>query len=443
MKKIVFSLLALLVMALTSCSDNDYVNAVPRESTLIISMNTAKLSGAGNQTLLKTLLHVSNLDKTGLDLSAPLYFFEDAQGNLGLCAKMADRDKLAEVLRQAGLTPSQRRGYDFAVLPDHWVIGYSDQAALLMGPVLPAQEGEMKRLMAGYLEAEEAEGVTASPLYAKLDSIDAPMAMVAQAQALPQQLVAPFTLGAPKDADATQVLIAARMKVERGTLWVDGETFSLKPRIQAALQAAAANYRPIEGRYIQTMSDSAAVGMFLNVDGTRFIKMMQQNQALRTMLMGINGAIDMDNIIKSIDGDMAIITPQLASDRLELMMSAKLHHADWLADVDYWKQSVPAGGHIGDWGRDCYYYTGDKTSYYFGVTSDWQYMSGGTPEAALQSIRPASKPISREIQSQIKGQKLVMVVNFHAFAGEKAQALTGLLRPMFGDIETVVWRLAK
>jgi hypothetical protein len=441
MKKIFLSLLVLLAAVLTSCSDNDYMNVIPRESTLLISMNTAKLSGAGSQTLLKTILKVKNLDNTGLDLSSPLYFFEDAQGNLGLCARVDDRDKLADALSQRGITGTSRHGADFAVLPNHWVIGYSDRAALLMGPVMPAQEGEMKNLMARYLSAEEDDGVTASPLFARLDSIQAPMAMVAQAQALPQQLVAPFTLGAPKDADASQVYIAAKMKVERGRLWIDGETFSFKPSINAALKDASKIYRPIKGRYISSMSDSAAVGMFLNVDGTKFIRLMQQNRALQAMLMGINGAIDMDNIIKSIDGDMAIITPSLVSDQFQLMMSAQLKHANWLADVDYWKQSVPAGGHIGDWGKNSYYYTGDKTTYFFGVTPDLQYMSGGSKAAALQSIRPAKRQIGSDIQAAIRGQKLVMMVNIDAFSGDKAEAVTSLLKPMFGQLSTIVYTM--
>ena len=36
------------------------------DSTLLMSINTAKVSGAGSPVILKTMLHVSNLDNTGL-----------------------------------------------------------------------------------------------------------------------------------------------------------------------------------------------------------------------------------------------------------------------------------------------------------------------------------------------------------------------------------------
>ncbi len=148
MKRMIYGVLAALLAVMTSCSDKDYLNAIPAESQLLISMNTPKLSGAGNQVMLKTLLRVTNLDNTGLDLSANLFFFEDAQGNLGLCAKMDDADKLRQTLSRAGVTLVKRRGYDFAVLPNRWVIGYSDKAALLMGPVIPAAEAETMAMMA-------------------------------------------------------------------------------------------------------------------------------------------------------------------------------------------------------------------------------------------------------------------------------------------------------
>lgn len=441
MKKIVYSLLALCLAVLSSCSNTDYLNAIPAESQLLMSMNPAKLSGTGNRVLLKTMLRVSNLDNTGLDLSSNIYFFEDARGNLGLCARIDDADKLGATLSKAGVQPAERRGFSFATLPNRWIVGYSEKAALMMGPVLPSAETEMTNLMARYLSADEDAGVVGTPMYAKLDSIAAPMALVCQAQALPEQLVAPFTLGTPKDADPSQVLIAAEMNVEKGCLVIHGETFSFKPRINEALQKAARTYRPIEGRYAASMAQTDAVGLFLNVDGTQFIELMRQNRGLKTMLSGINSAIDMDNIIKSINGDMVLITPAMGDDRFDMMMAASLKHADWLADVDYWKQSVPKGSVIGDWGKDCYFYRGDKTSYYFGVSSDLQYMSGGSPEAALRSIKAADKPIASELQDRIKGQKLVMVVNFAALQGSKAEALTTLLTPMFGHLDTIVYTL--
>ena len=441
MKKIVYCVVAALALVITSCSDNDYLNAVPAKSSMLISMNTAKLSGTGSETMLRTLLHVANVDETGLDLAANVMLFEDQNGNLGLCAKVADDDKLEESLRKANLEVREKRGYQFAALPNNWVIGYSSSAALLMGPVLPAQQSEMMLQMAKYLDQKADDGILSTDLYQKLDSIDAPMAIVCQVRSLPDQFVASFTLGAPKDTDPSQVWLTAAMTVKQGRMYMDGRTFSFKKRINESLQHAQAQYRPIKGSYVAAMAKTDVLGMFMNVDGKQFMKLISDNRGIQAMLSGINEAIDMNNIIKSVDGDMAIVTPSIGDGNFQLMMAAKLHDADWLADVDYWKQSVPSGGHIGDWGRDCYYYQGGKTTYYFGVTKDWQYMSGGSREAALASIKQSPNPISKDLQQAIVGQKLVMVINFAALQGSKAEALTTLLKPLFGGVDEIVYRL--
>ncbi len=101
------------------------------------------------------------------------------------------------------------------------------------------------------------------------------------------------------------------------------------------------------------MPADALAGIFMNVKGEQFLPMMQSNRSLQTLLMGINQAIDMDNIIRSVDGDMAIVMPSLDDNNMQMTMAAKLSHAKWLGDVDYWKTSCPAGANIANWGKKC------------------------------------------------------------------------------------------
>ena len=185
--------------------------------------------------------------------------------------------------------------------------GFSDDALLVMGPVTAAAAPELQNRMARYLSQSEDNGIAATPLFAKLDSLSSPMAMVAQAHALPDQFVTPFMLGVPKDADASQVMIAAEMSVKSGVMFVDGSTFSFNRKIDKAIREAHTVYRPIAGRYLSAMPSDAVMGLFVNVDGNKFIELMRSNRSLQAMLAGINAAIDMDNIIKSVDGDMACL----------------------------------------------------------------------------------------------------------------------------------------
>ena len=426
---------------LSSCSRSEYINAIPAESQMLIRVSPAKLSGAKSPLILKTLLHLKNLDSSGIDLSQDVYFFEDGQGNFGICAKVNSESKLAKSLQDAGMSLTKRRDYKFAPLSSGWIIGFSDNAVLLMGPVVPAAQDDLITLMARYLGSDEEQGIKSSPMYATSDSIDAPMSIVSQTRALPEQFVAPFTMGAPKDADPAEVILAAAMEVKKGRLLMHGKTLSYKKSINSAIDKAANVYRPIKGDYIKAMSQDDVLGLFLNVDGKQFHSLLIQNREATAMLAGINTAIDMDNIIKSVDGDLTLVTSSLGSDNLHMMMAARLSGAPWLADIDYWKKSVPAGGHIGDWGKNCYYYSGNGTTYFFGVTPDMQYMSGASPEEAKNSITTSLNPLPADLQEIIKGKKFAMVVNFKALDNSKAAAVTSLLMPMFGNINTIVYTM--
>lgn len=82
------------------------------------------MSGAGSQTLFKAFLHVSNLNNTGIDVSKPVMLFEDAQGNLGVCAKTDNTKQLGEML-QKWINRSGTTRFPFCHIAqplDHWFL---------------------------------------------------------------------------------------------------------------------------------------------------------------------------------------------------------------------------------------------------------------------------------------------------------------------------------
>ena len=440
-------LFSMLVLVLASCSSDDYVNAIPCEIMAVISMDVSKMSGVDSKVLFKTMLRVSDLHKSGIDFSSKIYLFESAQGNLGFCAKVNNEGDLSELLvrlSKAGICTElqKRRGYSFCVLHDVWLVGYSDGAILVMGPVETAGQAELQNEMAKYLGQSEEESIKENRIYAKLDSMEAPMCMVAEAQALPEKFVAPFMIGAPQGADASQVLIAARMNVRKGYLLIDGETFSFNKAIDRGLKNVVSTvYRPISGKFLKSMPLEAPFGMFVNVKGEDFLYLLRANKSIQALLVGINTAVDMDNIIKSVNGDMSIVMSELAADRLEMSMAAELANSNWLADVGYWKQSVPRGGRIVDWMKKAYYYTDGKTAFYFGVDENRQFFSGSSAQEALASVKTAAHSLPTEVQAVMQGKKMAIVVNLSSVANGKVDAVTSMLRPIFGRFDTIVYSL--
>ena len=68
--------LALLVVVLSSCSGSDYLNAIPKKSTALISVDLQQMASDKNAEdkagMLKSLLHVDDVDKCGIDISEKL-----------------------------------------------------------------------------------------------------------------------------------------------------------------------------------------------------------------------------------------------------------------------------------------------------------------------------------------------------------------------------------
>lgn len=449
MKKFFF--LFVYVLLLTSCSSG-YINSIPAESKAIISFNLDGLSkesdGNSNDkaTAIKNLLHINDIDDCGIDLSSKIYMFVSPDGYLGLAAKVNDEGDMKDwfdKLSKSGkcIKIKEHRGSNFTVLNNSWVVGFNDNAMLIMGPSVGTAQAQLMQDESKYLKQDEDEGLKSSLMYDKLDSIDSNIAMVSQAAALPQKFVAPFVLGAPKGTDPSEVIIAASMNVKSEILNITGESFSFRPYINKALKAAIQTYRPIQGTFLNSFSSDSQIGIFMNVDGNKFINILRSDKGLEALLAGINSAIDMDNIIKSINGDFNIIVKGYHGDNPLIQMSAKLGNSKWLNDVGYWKQSCPIGGKILNWEKNSYYYTSKDDNFYFGVSPQQYFYAGSSANMAKQAISRTNKPIQPIILNQIKGKRFYMVLNLksNSSSNNEINALTNILKPVFGNIKAITY----
>lgn len=373
MKRLLKSILAIaLALWLTACSKGDYVNSIPKNSIAIMSMDIGGMSGISEGTLLKAILHVTNINTLGVDVSCPIYLFETENGNMGLCARLGNQEDLEKAIAKMGNDqPIQSfRGYHFAFIDGRWAVGFSDEALLVMGPIVSASFPDMRRQMAKYLSNEEKNGIVSSHLYEKLYSIDSPMKMVARVDALPEKLMLPFLLGTPKDTDPSQVCVSARMDIVGDILMVDGESFSFNPRIDAALKEATHVYRPIEGQLVSALPSEALGGLFVNVKGDSLLSLMRENRGFQALLAGINTKVDMDSIVRSVDGDFCLAVPAVNE------QSPKVCYSD---------------------GRTLRLWEGNST---------------------LSTFTPKTDALSADLRKRLVGKKMVLLINMKLLKGK-------------------------
>ena len=390
MKKTLLLIGAAFVMLLSSCSEKEYTDVIPRGSTALMSID---LQQTGTD-MLQSLLGLSDTQDCGIDLSAKLYLFESPDGNMGLVAKVSDDDKLEGIVNDLSETGvcqkvTQRKDIRFTMVKEAWMMGFDDHAVMLMGPIASAQQTQIQQQIGRYLKQDERQGVTESKMFQKLDSIHSAMALVTQVAALPEQFTAPFMLGAPKTADASQVLLEAELQVQDQMLVIQGQTFSFNQQIDKDLQETATLFRPMEGAFLNRLGTRTALSFLTNVEGERFLPVLQQNKGLQSLLTGAKFTIDINDVINSVEGDLLLSFSSFGDGNGRMTMHAQ---------------------------------RGEKSDYYYSNKEETE------PE---QSSQP--------LTDLLGGQRLAMVLQLNALGDEFAATVSGFLKPLFGDLSTIVY----
>ena len=436
-----------LVATMVACSSGEYTDSIPAGSVALVSVDAAKVDGLQSDGML-SMFFKDGAAGSGVDLSERCYLFEAADGNLGLCAKVKSNgtltDKLDALAGEGHCTKVEEQdGIAYSVVGGKWLVAFSDKALLCMGPVVAAAQSEFRQQMRRYLKQDSEHSMSASALMNRVAEMEnasgKPMIMVAQASALPEQLATIFSLGAPKEADASQVVVAAEMETTDGILHVAGKTMSFNSQIDSKIRASFDSMRPVTKGYMNSMTASDFLQMAVNVEGEAFLPILQANKGLVALLGGINQAIDINNIIKSIDGDMLLSVPAYTADDIQIAMAAKLGSSDFLKDVGYWKESCPAGSRITDWKKDSYVFTDGKMQFAFGVSDDKQFFCGSSQAKALAMLSASAEPVDSKVQAMLVGHKLSVLINLAALPAEAGGVIASALGSIFGNVTKIVY----
>lgn len=430
-------LIMVCALCLASCRDNDYVRSIPASATAVMKIDGAVVAGSHK---MLSLLPFGDKTADVIDLSREVYAFETVDGNLGMCAKVKDSDALLEALKTVTTSDVRRQGdCRLTDINNSLAVGFNDKSLVVLGPVSAAALPDAQRSIVRMLKQDEDASIMARPMYSKLDSIDSRVAFVAQVQALPEKFAAPFMLGAPKGADASQVAVAAGVDIKDGIVRIDCQSFSFDKSIDRELKKSRAAFRPVKGVFSQSMSHNQLFSLFANVKGKEFLPLLQSDRSLQAVLMGLNTAVDFDNIMRSVDGDLAFMFSGMSQDNIAMTMLARVDNPVWTADVDYWKQSCQPGcsitGSNGSW-----VYRGGDISFSFGLQGDVFYgISGETPASIQQLLKP-SQPIYGEVSRMIAGNRMAMVLNLKPLAANSAAAggMFDILKPIIDNVKAVV-----
>lgn len=439
------------ILILTSCSSGDYRNVIPANSIALISLDAEVLSSSDNvekHKAISNLLQIDDISESGIDFSERIYLFEDASGMPGLAACVDNESNVTSWLedlhkKNKCTKIKERKGYKFSIFDDSFVIGYSNNAIVAMGPAIGSEQSALQAKIAKYLGTDDEHSIIHTPIYQRLDTMNAPIAVIIKGNALPEKMLSMFSMGALLKAKPNDILMAASASIDGGCLSIVGETFSFDKNIDMSIKSSLATYLPIAGEYTDCISLNNVLTILSGVNGENYLNLLRNNAAFRTMLVGLNTALDIDMILKSVDGDIMMTIPSAKGKNFDFQLLANVRNTDWLNDVDYWKKTTPSGCEIQDRGSREFFYSGADWKMYFGINKQNKLYIGTIEQLAKTAGQPSGERLPDCIRTGVVGKRACVIVSLDALTKQSPdlQPVKEILSSIFGNINVVVYSM--
>ncbi len=454
-KRLAMQALAILasVCFLASCSGKGYTNAIPQNANAVLQIDFSKVNGQQelpiSKETVKLLFPADNAEDCGIDFKHKIFLFTTVDGNMGLCAKTDDKEKITELLEKMAKSgessrPVERRGYTFALINNSWAVGISDEATTVMGPILPAQMADATRTLTKWLKQDEEHSATETPLFDLLKEKEEAAVLAARGDALPQQLAALLTITKPKDTDNSDIYITATLEKKDNTfLNICAETTASNENLKNSLDGQSKKMRPIGKRFLDCAPADALCSIFTNMQGTDFLDMIHASKELGVMLAGANTVVDMDNILRSVDGNMLTSIKSYSADSPSLSIAAKLKDSNFLKDIEYWKKSCGAGASLETLSPNTFAYKSGNTNFWFGISKEKEFYGSTEQTLAPGILSKAAQPLPTSILTNAEGKRFAVVINIKELLGLSNENATAksVAEPLLGGIQYILYTI--
>lgn len=443
MKKycIVASALSLLLMC-ASCSKKDSVTLIPADATFVAQVNLSDLADEAdlkNNPLVsiakgyiglvvsgdeKKLLSdiLDNPSVMGVDFTTPAYVFETTDHCWGLVLKVDDAGDLEDFFtamskQQIASKPTERDKLMWTTLLGDINLAYDDDRLLIFTAQQDdATPASLKRQMTALFSQDNDHSFRSSNHMDKLDGADAPIAIYSRMAALPQDMMTTFAEWLPEGVRAADVEVCMSLAFRDGGAVLRASMFSDNDRTQVLFDENNAHLHKIQGEFIDAASDRFFAWVSMGCEGAWLLKMLKQNEQAKQLLFMLERGIDIEQMLRSIDGDLTLVLPtEVSSDvsQTPFIALARIQNSDFLNDVSDWTRTARDYGiTLSQTGQHQYVMKSQDLQLRWGVEERILYFA--TDQAALQkAFTPSSSPLSA-YEDEIRNAQFFAFLNLQA-----------------------------
>ncbi len=348
-------------------SDDSMASSLPADVTMVGRVDLKAMVKDYGMTLdeLKALVFDKEQKETGIDYLATAYVFA-AQERFGAILPLSSEEQFKAFLEENGLTITEQRGLKWSVVDGNILLVYNDNRAMAMGPAIGSDQDQLRNTLAECMTQKESNSGKKSRMYKLLDARKEAVAVAANAELL-KSFYDNVNFDFLNACDLTAGLVLKKNKVG---LSLAASTED--KNVQKYFDKCDDVFDHIEGDLLPTTPVNPLFHLAMNVDGEELLGLLRENPEVRTWLVGLNTILDMDMILKSIDGDVALTCPTFNFVETNILLQAELDDKDFMKNVADWNDEVSGKAGV-------FFYPKDKNNatcvfngqtFYFGTEGD-------------------------------------------------------------------------
>lgn len=329
-----------------------YKNALPADVTVLVCADGKEINKAVDLEELAQLIGLSEeeqLKDCGVNLTEKIYAFYRSPESMGLLACMSDADKLTAYITKNGLfrqkvsSIEEKDGFNWLTVQENEavLIGYNDEKLLAVGPVSGYNKEEVRQQMIKWMTQERKESALNTMLYKKLEEKKGLLTYALSMKAMPEKQMAGYDRQMMEVlAGIKEVNVAGAVQVDRKKLSCPVEFFTEDNTINGYWDKTDKHLKKLTAVSAEQAPKGLVTWMGMNLEGEPLLKQLRENPDIRTMLIALNLAADVDKIILSINGEIAFAIDS----NTNMLLTADVKDETVLKDLPKWMQPYEQNG---------------------------------------------------------------------------------------------------
>lgn len=425
----------LLLLVLVSCSKNEYVNLIPKDASFVLSVDVKSIAeksdftnsplypqfldlvkGSAGSSAAVAQQYIDDPAKMGIDFREPVYLYQSADM---YCMVMAVYDKgdledFLETLRKEGVCGEieESDGLSIAKSQLGCYFAFNKKAFLITAPSGSSTKEYCKQFCKRLFDQKEEESFHQSEAYSEFEDLKGELAFYADLASLPQDMTDEMKAWLPENVRHTDVQLFSSFVAENGkAVWstaLQGKT----KNVQDLIEEGNKYFQHIEGDFLESPMQNFSLWACMGVEKGALLSMLKESDTGRQMLMMVNQAIGVEQILRQVEGDVSVVLPSFdkKGDINDFLLFAKVDDDDFMDDVEYWQKSMKNSGltMTKTMGKN-YVINGDNFAINWGLDEDKIYFA--TPKMFAANSVATRSDVLLAHKEDIKDSYFYMYIN--------------------------------